>query len=317
MKLKTILTIVTGLFLVLVLYQIFGEPNRPEQESITEAQYPDITAPESCQAILTLSGGNFRQLDSMQMGETVHDAGVVIQKTAEGELKYRLGNTRTKNPGLTHMLLNPKGSRVAVVTLADGSKVWLNNESSLRYGVDFGSRERLVELTGEAYFEVVHDPNRKFIIKCLEFSMSTDGGRFHINHYQDEVTKWMNMIEGSGLMTVSFGHKPTGRVKAGQQAQANHGTLLNIIDSLNEEKVLAWKNQKFYFTQDDIKSVMLQVARWYDVNPVFRVLSGAKINGDFSRNEPLSAILAELEKQTTLRFEIQGKDVIITSATGN
>ncbi len=80
---------------------------------------------------------------------------------------------------------------------------------------------------------------------------------------------------------------------------------------------MAWKNQKFYFNQDDIKSVMLQVARWYDVNPVFRVLSGAKINGDFSRNEPLPAILSELEKQTTLRFEIQGKDVIITSAPGN
>lgn len=284
------------------------------QTAVAEKQ-ADITAPQVCKAVLTLSTGTIVELDSIRGEELMRDTGALITKKGEGDIRYQAQELLEKQTAPFNMLLNPKGSRVAMVTLSDGTRVWLNNESSLRYPVSFEGRERRVELTGEAYFEVTHHPSKAFVVNGTEFTTETAGGKFHINHYHDEVTKWLNLFEGSAQVIVSFGHHPSGWIKPGQQAQVNHGTLLQVTASFNAEKVLAWKNGDFVFDNEDLRIVMLQVSRWYDVYPVYRITDATRYTGRISRDQPLSAVLAMLEEKGPVQFRVEGKDVIINAST--
>src|SRR5579859_758651 len=213
-------------------------------------------------AILTLSTGQRIVLDSAANGVLTQDAGVrVIRK--DGELSYG-GNA---DQVLYNQVVTPRG-RKWQLTLSDGTKVWLNAASSVRYPISFVGRERLVEVSGETYFEVAPDKNRPFKINIAgKGAIEVLGTRFDVNAYDDEDAIRTTLLEGRVKVTRG---KNSQLLSPGQQAVLGNGTDgIKVIPEANIDEVMAWRNGRFIFSDMDLKSIMRQLTRWYDVDVVY------------------------------------------------
>jgi len=196
------------------------------------------------------------------------------------------------------------------LTLSDGSKVWLNAASSLRYPASFVGNERKVELTGEGYFEVAKNASMPFKVNVAgKGEVEVLGTYFNINSYADEATINTTLLEGK-VKVSALNNQQT--LSPGQQAQIAGDGQINLNKNVNVEAVMAWKNGKFIFENADIKSVMRQVEKWYDVEIVFNGnITTEEFVGIISRNVNVSQILKMLEKTGTVKFEIEGKRIIV------
>jgi transmembrane sensor len=292
----------------LTIYQVILK-KRPVQElAKTTITQPDI-APGGNKAVLTLSDGSTIILDSAQNGLLAQQAGTKVLKLGDGQLAY---NTLQDKPVelLYNTIATPRGGQYRL-TLPDGSKVWLNAASSVRFPVAFTAKERKIEITGEVYIEVVKNPSIPFIVNVAQkANVTVLGTKFNINSYADETAIRTTLLEGS----VAFSGRTAGESRLltpGQQARLNSNGQIDINTNVNLEEVTAWKDGRFHFVSADLESIMRQLARWYDIEIGYEGnIPERQFSGKIDRNTNLSNVMRILE-ESNIHFRIEEKKLIV------
>ncbi len=251
----------------------------------------DIDPPDLSHAYITLSGGDKVMLNETEDGTIADEGSVQVVKAANGEIIYQSSrDTKAGNP-VFNTLWNPRGSRVIQMRLSDGTRVWLNAGSSITYPVAFTEAARRVSVTGEAYFEVVHDSAMPFVVNKGETSVTVLGTHFNVNAYEDEEEQEITLLEGSVKIDIPGAEC---LLKPGQQA--NISQVLKVLDDVDLDEVMAWKNGFFNFDNSDIYTIMRKVARWYDIEVVYEGnFTSESYIGKISMDTRLSELLEVLE----------------------
>ncbi|WP_256007352.1 FecR family protein [Pedobacter deserti] len=278
--------------------------------------------PGGNKAVLTLAGGKQVVLTGLDNGEVLKQAGLKVLKQADGQLNYVVDTLSQHSSAevVYHMISTPRGGQYQV-SLPDGSRVWLNAGSAIRFPTNLArASRRKVEITGEAYFEVAHDQKRPFIVsldgmagRALQ-EIEVLGTHFNVNAYPDEPAWKTTLLEGSVRVSVlaagGGAAKRTAVLKPGEQSALTGSGLK--IKQVNPEQFIAWKNNKFIFDGDNIESITRQLSRWYDVEFVFRgKVSEENFGGKISRFRNLSEVLDLVELTGLVHFKIEGRRVIV------
>jgi transmembrane sensor len=298
-----------ALLAVLATSSYFFFFNKPKQEiAQTQQTYKNDIAPGGNKAILTLSNGSKIILDSAHIGKLAKQGNTNIQKLDSGMLAY---TTLMEKPTevLYNTLSTPRGGQYQL-TLADGSQVWLNSASSIKYPTAFSGNQRNVEITGEAYFEVTKDKNKPFSVTINDMNVEVLGTHFNVNGFNDESAIKTTLLEGAVKIT-----KGTNAVllNPGQQGILNAEGNLTKTNDVDLDKVMAWKNGWFEFDQTDLTTIMRQVSRWYDLDISYEGnLKDDKFGGRVNKNVPLSDILKSLEANGNgVKFKLDGKKLLV------
>lgn len=263
-------------------------------------------APGGNKAVLTLANGKKISLSDAGTGDIARQAGLRIYKTAAGEIVYEAASG-TGSTGINE-IATPRGGQYKVV-LQDGSRVWLNAASSLRYPATFAASERTVELSGEAYFEIAGDAKRPFKVSTPAQTVEVLGTHFNINAYKENKQVNTTLLEGSVKVTTAAA--PAMILKPGEQASLNNQTGALSKSMADAETAIAWKNGFFIFNDTYLSEVMLQLSRWYDVQVNLSTIPKMRYNGVIPRNEPLSKVLSMLEFTGDVHFTLENNTISV------
>lgn len=267
-------------------------------------------------ATLILSNGKRLSLISVADGKLAEESGVSISKASDGTLVYRvISDEYTVSATQPHIpyntLVTARGEQYQVI-LPDGTSVWLNAASSLKFPSTFANQsKREVELDGEAFFEVSPDPAHPFIVKTSKQAVEVLGTHFNISAYVDESMTKTTLLEGS--VQVRLLHQETGKtLDPGQQSIVTKEGV-RFIDDVDLEEITAWKNGYFKFN-GNLQSIMAKISRWYDVEIVYQDVFGEDLalGGKITRDRDLSALLKIIENASGVQFKIKGRRVIVT-----
>lgn len=322
---------VAAIILIALTSGIYFYLNKPISSQIT-AQKPqpkksDI-APGGNKAILTLADGSKISLSDVANGEIAKQAGISITKTSNGQLIYSIADSQpVEGVGqlqVYNTIETPKGGQYQI-NLPDGSKVWLNAASSLRFPTKFAGNERKVELSGEAYFEIAHitlhseesrtgaktDSGAEAMpFKVISGNQTVEvlGTHFNINAYSDEPSIRTTLLEGSVRVLLNspsrggLGKTLSKHLKPGQQSKVNE--IINVSD-VDTHEAIAWKNGYFMFNNENIESIMRKVSRWYNVDIEYQGnISQKALWGSLSRFKNLSELTDMLELTGSVHFKI-------------
>ncbi len=283
-------------------FLLFNKDKNPEVVVISKTLSHDIIAPSATKAMITLADGTQVALDNVTSGTLTKQANVNVIKTEDGKIIYN----GSASEMIYNTLTNPRGSKVIDITLADGSHVWLNAGSSVTYPVAFVGNERKVTITGEAYFEVSRHPTKKFFVQANGSTTEVLGTHFNVNSYSNEADVKVTLLEGAVKVTKQ---NVSGVLKPGQQAQITD--KINVVSDVDIETVIAWKNGLTKFKSADIKSIMRQVERWYNVDVVFEGnMPDRTFTGGVSRDAKLSELLRILEV-SNIHFRLNGQKLVV------
>ncbi|TKC04323.1 FecR family protein [Pedobacter frigoris] len=290
-------------------------------DSINENNIPQIAqqhdiAPGKDGATLTLADGRRILINDALAGNIASQSGVKIYKTADGQIIYEV--TDQQSGSSQYNTLTTSAGEQTRVRLPDGSIVFLNAASSLKYPVSFAkSAARRVSLTGEGYFEIAKSfasiggqrTRQSFVVESRGQQVEVLGTHFNINSYADEAEVATTLIEGS--VKVSRAGKEV-ILKPGQQALNKENAF--VVAAVDTESITDWKDGDFHFEHADFRSVMRKIGRWYNVEVVYdaSVPDNITSNGLISRNNKLSEVLKSIEKAGEVHFRIQGNKVYVT-----
>ncbi|MHA4809534.1 FecR family protein [Flavitalea flava] len=268
------------------------------------ANVQDVKAPEINKAMIVLDNGQKVALDSMQRSTLSLQGNVIVTRSKDGQVSYK-GNS---DKLVYNTLVNPRGSKVVHLTLQDGTRVWLDCESSLKYPISFGDKDRNVEVKGEAYFEVAKNPFQKFTVLAGGVKTEVIGTHFNVDAYNKAGHVNVTLLEGSVKISNSASSSV---LKPGQQAQLTAASDINIEQDIDAGEIVAWKDGVFNFNSLSLHSIMDQIERWYDVQVVYDGVNTEKhFSGIFSRTDNVSEILKMIEL-AGVKFEIEGKKIIV------
>ena len=311
MKLAAAAVIVLGLSMA-VYYFIIQSGKTSEQPVVTAQFKNEIPAPTGAHTILKLANGSEIILDSVQNGKLAEQGNAHISKTAGDEVIYS-SSKKSSTEVLYNTLATSNGGNRSIL-LDDGTRVWLNALSTLKYPVVFTGNERVVELTGEAYFEVApgrlrSGQKRPFNVKIANGSqVEVLGTHFNIMAYGNETEVKTTLLEGKVKVTAGSG---TQVLAPGQQAIVNEKEAVSVINA-NTEEAIAWKNNLFWFENTDMQTVMRQISRWYDVDFVFVDKVDKHITGTLPKNVGISTLLKVMEESGGIHFTINGKNISVS-----
>jgi transmembrane sensor len=271
-------------------------------------------------------------LDNEKNGVVAQEGNAKVVKLKNGQLMYAKADDQSADanvPVAYNTLSTPKGGQYNI-ELPDGSKVWLNAASSITYPTSFNTKERKVQVTGEAYFEVAHNAQKPFIVNVNnKEEVTVLGTHFNINAYEDENAIHTTLLQGSVKVgsrqwAVGSGEKAAGKgqkaekgqsviLKPGEQVSLSRSSHLSQPIPVQTEGVMAWKNGVFHFENADIKTVMRQVSRWYDVEVVYKrsLDNDDPLFFEVTRNTNLSDVLRVLNLAGGAKYSIQDKKVIV------
>jgi ferric-dicitrate binding protein FerR (iron transport regulator) len=270
------------------------------------SRFKNDIAPGGNKAMLTLADGSQVILDKLQNGKIAQQGNVNILKLNPGLLAY---DKSSKNAGeiLYNTLSTPRGGQYEI-SLPDGSKAWLNASSSLRFPTSFSGKERTVELTGEAYFEIAKNKAMPFAVKVNDLTVEVLGTHFNVMAYANERAVKTTLLEGRVKVTKE---ENSSFLQVGQQATVLQGQkMINVINADTEETV-AWKNNLFWFHNADIKTVMHQIERWYDVDVFYEGDVVQKFNGSIPMNLGAIKVFRILEETGGVHFKIDGRRISV------
>ncbi|MBL4675557.1 MAG: FecR domain-containing protein [Mucilaginibacter sp.] len=263
--------------------------------------------PGGNKATLTLAGGQVIMLDGAQDGKLASQGNITVSKTGDGTISYAVGKNADEisHQDIYNTAATPRGGEYRFI-LADGSRVWLNAQSSLKFPVNFSGKERKVELTGEAYFEVVHDASKPFRVVSNGQVVEDLGTHFNINAYSTENTVKTTLLEGS--IRVSAGGK--GRlIIPGEMSEIKDGVIK--VSAVDVEDAIAWKKGYFHFNDNTIQEVSQQLARWYDVDIEFEGTPTSRLfSGDIPKNLTASQMIDILSFKK-VHYRLEDKKIII------
>lgn len=266
--------------------------------------------PGGNKAILTLANGERITLDDAARGQISSQSGISITKTADGQIVYQVAeNIGAFEENNMNTISTPNGGQYTIV-LSDGSKVKLNAASSLSFPSSFTGDAREVSLNGEAYFEVAKKESQRFKVQSGLQTIEVLGTHFNIDAYPDENEIKTTLLEGS--VKVSTSNAST-TIRPGQQAVINRNDLTTISkQDVDIDKAVSWINDLFTFQGDDLKSVMREVSRWYNVSTIYSGdIPDKKFYGEISRKSKLSEVFKILELNK-VQFEIKDRTVKVS-----
>jgi ferric-dicitrate binding protein FerR (iron transport regulator) len=275
-------------------------------KTIKSKPYKNDVPPGGDKAVLTLADGSTIVLDDAKNGDLTRQGNTKVIKL-NGKLAYNNGSTGVKEV-LYNTISTPRGGQYQV-ELPDGTQVWLNAASSLHFPTAFAGKERRVEITGEAYFEVAVNKTMPFIVSIQGAEIQVLGTHFNVMAYNDEAMLNTTLLEGS----IKFVKGNTNSLlKPGQQSQLAKNGEIKVVNDVDVENVIAWKNGNFHLEDADIKTVMRQIARWYDVEIVYQHKeTGELYYLEMPRSSTLADILKVLEIAGNIHFQIDGSKVIV------
>lgn len=279
-------------------------------------------APGKNTATLTLADGHKIVLSDAADGKLAEQAGVSISKTKEGEVIYTIiasGKGKRASTEVVYNTLSTARGEQYQVYLPDGTRVWLNAASSLKYPASFANvKERKVEMNGEAYFEVASDKTHPFIVKTNKQEVEVVGTHFNVSSYGDESEVRTTLLEGSVKVAVIPTHGnakvkgPFKILRPGQQ------TVLSTTGSLqvrpaDSDQAVAWKNGLFMFNDEDLESIMKKISRWYDVEVIFKdnEIKKQLFGGTITRFDNISTVLKVLELTGHVKFDIKDRELLV------
>lgn len=281
----------------------------------TEVRYKNDIEPGGNKAVLRLADGSTIVLDSASNGIISRQGNIKVQKLDNGLLAYTVnGRQVTENDEVSfNTISTPRGGQYQV-TLSDGTKVWLNAASSIRFPIVFTGSERKVKITGEAYFEVAKNKNKPFKVEANSSEIEVLGTHFNVNAYDDEASIKTTLLEGRVKISVpGSGQSQASKIlRPGQQAGINKQGKIDVTDNADTEEVMAWKNGYFQFKSDDLKTILRQISRWYDVDIEYRGNVNLHFTGQLTMNENVSKVFEKLELTGEVHFEIDGKKIIVS-----
>ena len=291
-------------------YYIFSNRSSGSGIAVNNKKQPqvqDVAPPSATTAVLTLDNGTKIVLDSAHNGSLAMQGDVKVIKLADGEISYN--GAANSNEVRYNTLTVPRGSQVVSLTLTDGTRVWMNAESSLRYPTAFVGKERTVEITGEAYFEVSHS-RMPFKVKDGDAAVEVLGTHFNINAYEDENKTRVTLLEGS--VKVKNGNEFI-TIKPNEQAEINKQGRIDLNKNVDVEEVIAWKNGLFVFNSTDLGTIMRQIGRWYDVGVQYSGSAPEEkhYSGYVPRLVNLSRVLHMMESAGGVEFAIDGKKIMV------
>ena len=295
-----IFAILTGAGIYLVHKQ-----SAPSPIAVTTGK--DVAPPSATKAVLTLSDGSRIDLDSAGKGNIATQYTTSVIKQDDGAITYNPGD-QTTSETVYNTLTVPRGSRIAQLTLSDGTKVWLNAGSSLRYPVAFTGPDRKVEITGETYFEVAQDKLHPFVVTKGDNEIRVLGTHFNVNAYDEEGPMKVTLLEGSVRLTSASGNS---LLRPGEMAVMDQGKNIDILNNADLDRIMAWKNGYFNFSNADIRTVMRELSRWYGLELVFNNVTNERFHIEINRDIPLSKVLRILEMTDKIHFTISGNKVTV------
>lgn len=280
-------------------------PLDDDNKIVTSAREDEIL-PGGNKAILTLSDGRKIVLDSLREGEISQEGDIIVLKLQDGTIAYDGDQSTSKNVEY-NTITTPRGGQYQIV-LSDGTKVWLNAQSSLKYPTSFNGNERKIELKGEGYFEVAHRDNQPFVVSVNGMEVKVLGTHFNINGYGDDNKTVTTLVEGKVELNAEGN---TTIMRPGDQATLNdHGDVQ--VQKVDVETAVAWKDGYFDFQGKRLHEVMRQIARWYDVEIVYKGQQpDIKFGGKMERALTLDAVLQILEL-SKVKFKVEkGRKLIV------
>jgi transmembrane sensor len=292
----------------LVLHGIYSGGNKPV--AVADKNLPLVVLPGSSKAVLTLANGKKVELNEKIKGEVAVQSNTVIHKTTGGQLVYTTNPaSQSAAANVLNTLTVPTGGQYDIV-LADGTKVFLNSESSLTYPASFTGNQRNVTLTGEAYFEVAKNAAMPFKVNVAgKQQVEVLGTHFNIMAYANDDHIKTTLLEGSVRLSLP-GYQTI--LKSGQVAYHDLNTSAVAVQPADIDEAIAWKNGYFKFHHQDIKSIMKKITRWYNVEVAYNGnITSHTFGGIYLRNRELSELLKGLENTGLVHFKTEGRRVTV------
>lgn len=309
-KLAIAASILITLSIGFLLLPDYKKKQSNKEQILTKQPVPaPVIAPGGNKAILILANGNMVNLDGTDKGILSTQGTAQVTKLSNGKLIYK-ETAQTPNKGLVayNTIATPRGGQYQL-TLTDGTKVWLNAASSLKFPTTFSGSERLVELTGEAYFEVAKNKSMPFKVVANGLNINVLGTHFNVMAYQDESTVQTTLLEGAVKLTKD-GAEAT--LIPGEQGMINTNGQNFTVRNVKVEDVVSWKDGSFNFENENIKTIMRQVSRWYDVDIAYEgTLAKQNFGGSVSRFKDITFLLKTLELTGTVHFKIDGRRITV------
>jgi transmembrane sensor len=314
-RIPTWISVAAAMLLITFSGVILYHHNETNKKDVKVSKIQDLS-PGKNSATLTLSNGK-KVILSKFTQNLAEQNGVNIIKGKSGELIYEISGV-SKTSGSTFNTLSTGNGEQYQVKLPDGTKVWLNAGSSLTYPTIFSpTNERVVKLTGEAYFEVATNKDfnghkNPFVVETNKEAVKVLGTHFNINNYNDEPDVRTTLLEGSIELTVKGGNNETVLLKPNQRSTINNDHIrINTTDDAEDD--IAWKEGLFHFDHTEIKTVMRQLARWYNVEVIYKgEIPDARFTGEMYKNLTASKVLEGLN-YTGLHFAISNRQIIVSN----
>lgn len=254
-------------------------------------------------AILTLSNGKQVVLDSILHNET---AAFNVSDFISG-INSDIAS-QVEQQAVIHRIDIPKGGEFHFV-LNDGTKVWLNSESSFSFPSKFNGTERKVDLVGEGYFEVAKDRTKPFRVLANGTEIKVLGTHFNVSSYKEEEKTVVTLAEGSVMVA---NQQSSVMLKPNQAAEVSPSAHTMKVANVHVAEVLAWKDGYFVFDNSNIRTIMKTLSRWYDVEIVYKgEVTTKKFGGTFSRSKNLKDLLAAIESFGAVHFKVEGRRVTV------
>lgn len=296
---------VMALFIVLggVVFFLTGRGTMENVTSLVKLE------PGSSRGMLTLADGTIVSLDEIKEG-VINENGTLIQ-SMQGEISYVPGTPLEKGKKENNMMTVPRGGEYSLV-LSDGTKVWLNSQSQLRYPVRFEGKERVVELEGEAYFEVARDAGMPFIVKAGGHEVKVYGTCFNVSAYREDGNLVTTLEEGKvGLL--AYGEEYF--LEPGEQASVVSDTKKVLVRAVNTSIYCSWRGGAFLFEEERLETILTRLSRWYNVDVFYQneSLKDLHFTGDLGRYEDFSDLLSLIEMTTNVYFNVKGQTITVLS----
>ncbi|AFD06096.1 FecR family protein [Solitalea canadensis] len=264
-------------------------------------------------ATLLLTNGKRLVLRDLKNESEVRLSGASITKTADGKLIYKSTGLNSAETVSMNTLITVYGEQYQII-LPDGTKVWLNAASSLHFPSYFSGPNREVVLEGEAYFEVQKEKGKPFIVRTKNQEIKVLGTHFNVNCYEDELSTTTTLLEGKVSISAKLGSREGGKsivLVPGQQSKLQNGDNRIVVAATDPSAAIAWKEGFFQFENDDIKTVMRQLSRWYNISVAYTgEIPDERFSGKVYRNMSLDKAL-EVLSFSAIHFQIEGRKITI------
>jgi len=278
------------------------------------AESLSVIEPGTQTAHLVLSNGKKIALDEMALKMREANNQVLIENKNRSLNYTSVNNESKKQTTVFNELLIGKGEEYQLV-LSDGTQVWLNSESRLKFPVQFAKNKREVILEGEAFFEVTKNPEAPFIVKTGPMNVEVLGTSFNVSAYKDEASIQTTLVEGKVRVSSTFGQSQEQVLKPNEQAVFNKSNNQIEIIEVNAALYACWREGVFVFDEDNLEDILKKLSRWYDLNVFFKSeeVRAYQFSGKLPRFKNCNELLEMIEKTTDVQFTMKENRTVIVN----